>query len=59
MNKRCMYFIKGLGIGLTVGSACAMIGKIIIKSRRHPVKSGAKKALKTVSHAIDGMMSFF
>ncbi len=56
MQKQKMNFVKGMGIGIAVGAAAGIAGKMVIKNNRSVAKS-TSKAFKAVGDFVDGVQS--
>ncbi|MBE6820699.1 MAG: hypothetical protein E7516_06575 [Ruminococcaceae bacterium] len=56
MTTKNMSLVKGMGIGIAVGSAAAMAGaKMMTKSGRRMCRRNASKAMKTVEGMLDSI----
>ena len=56
MKNKTNSVIKGLGIGMIVGGATAIIGSSMMGSKKTNYKKMAQKAIKTAESFMDSMM---
>ncbi|MBQ2903263.1 MAG: hypothetical protein IJD78_03615 [Clostridia bacterium] len=56
-SSKSMSVMKGMGIGLAVGTAAAVIGSsMMTKSSKKACRKNAIKCMKSVENALNGMM---
>ncbi len=55
-SSKQMSVMKGMGIGLAVGTAAAMVGsKMMTKSSRRACRKNAIKCMKSMESVLNGM----
>lgn len=55
-SSKQMSVMKGMGIGLAVGTAAAMVGsKMMTKSSRRACRKNAIKCIKSMESVLNGM----
>lgn len=56
MKNKTNSVIKGLGVGMMVGGATAIIGTSMMSSKKTNYKKLAQRAIKTAENFMDNMM---